>query len=108
VLVRREPASDLDAVEDAISRGEFAEASRVRPVRAVDPERGAVGTEDAVEQERLDGCDSEFVVDVDERDARREVREIGGRPLGMSLYASVDGETCKRSEPWMGGESGSD
>ena len=65
MLVRREPAGNLDAVEDAIGRGEFAEASRVRSVRAVDLERRAVSAEDAVEQERLDGRDTEFVVDVE-------------------------------------------
>ncbi|MDB2269092.1 hypothetical protein PM035_15600 [Halorubrum ezzemoulense] len=104
----REPASHLDPVKDAIGRSEFAEAGRVGLVRAVDPERGGVPTEYSVEQECLDGRDTEVVVDVDERDARRELREIGGRSLGMGLHGSVDGEIRKRGEPWMGGESGSD
>jgi len=67
-------------------RRQRAEPARVRSVRAVGPERGAVGAEDAVEQECLDGRDSEFVVDVDERDARREVREVAGRSSGTSWH----------------------
>jgi hypothetical protein len=108
VLVGREPASHFDAVEDAIGRGELAEARRVRSVRAVDPVRGPVAAEQSVEKERLDGRDTEVVVDVDECDARNEIREIGGRSSGTGLHGSVDGKMCKRGEPWMGGESGSD
>lgn len=70
----RESASHLDTVKDAIGRSELPEASRVRSVRAVDPEGRPVAAEHSVEKERLYGCDTELVVDIDECDARSYVR----------------------------------
>ena len=103
----RESTSHLDTVENTIGRCKFAEPCGVRFVSAVDPERRAISTEHSIEQERLNGCDTEIVVDVDECDAGYEFREIGGRSSGTSVHGVEDGETCKMGEPWVGGGSGS-
>ena len=106
MLVGREPPSNVDPIEDAVGGRQFAKPRRVRSVRAVDPEGRAVTAEDVIEEERLDRRDAEVVVNVDERDARFERWQIGGRSSRGS-HGHVDGQVCKRGEPWMGGESGS-
>ncbi|MGQ3330432.1 hypothetical protein [Halorubrum sp. FL23] len=90
-----EPAGYLDLVKDAVGRGQFKEARRVRSVRAVDPERRADTAEDVIEEQRLDRRYPEVVVNVDECDTRGEFRKIGGRSSRGS-HGHVDGESCKK------------
>lgn len=61
-----------------------------------------------IEEERLYGSDAEVIVYTDERDARREFREIRGRSSEASVHTPLDEHLPKRGEPWMAGESKSD
>lgn len=76
VLVGSEPTRDLDAVEDAVTRGEVTEGVRDGVVAAVHPARGPVVEENVVDDQHLQGGDAGLRAGVQELEARRETREF--------------------------------
>lgn len=84
----------VDPIDYSVGRRQLAKPRRIRSVRTVHPVHRAVTTEDVIEKQRLYGSDAEVAVNIDERDARFERWQIGGRS-SRRVHIYVDGPVRK-------------